>query len=108
MTDDNIMKLVWLIVAGGIAYLWWGKREDKKTLDRHTMEITTLQSTSVTEEKVRDIIIESIALALTPVTGSLNEIKDLVVANTVITKGLQSRADYEDGYRQAKKDLEEE
>ncbi len=103
---DEFMGWVFkALIAGVMSFLWWGKREDKKTLDTHSMAITKLQSQAVTEDKVREIVTEVTHNAIGPMSAGIAEIKKLVLANTDITKELQIKMATQEGYQRAIKEL---
>ena len=103
--DDLIGWFFKLIIAGIMSFLWWGKREDKKTLKTHSEDIVKLQSQAVTEDKVREIVTDVTRTAINPITEAIAELKILVVANTDITKQLQIKMAVQDGYHQAMQEL---
>lgn len=103
--DDLIGWFFKLIIAGIMSFLWWGKREDKKTLNTHGEDIVKLQSQAVTEDKVREIVTDVTRTAITPIHEAIAEIKTLVVTNTDITKQLQIKMAVQEGYQQAKKEM---
>jgi hypothetical protein len=105
--DDLIGWFAKLMIAGIMSFLWWGKREDKKTLQTHGEYIIKLQSQAVTEEKVREIVTEVTRNAIDPIHEAVTEIKSLVIANTEITKQLQIKMAVNEGYQKALTDMKE-
>jgi hypothetical protein len=103
--DDLIGWFFKLIIAGVMSFLWWGKREDKKTLQTHGEYIVKLQSQAVTEEKVREIVTDVTRTAITPIHDAMAEIKTLVLANTELTKQMQIKMAVNEGYQQAIKEM---
>lgn len=103
--DELAGWLFKVTLAGAMSFLWWGKKKEKELLDDHTKKIIELKSTAVTEDKVREIVTEVTANAMTPMMESISEIKHLVTDNTSITKGMQLKMAEQEGYQKALKEL---
>jgi hypothetical protein len=104
--DDLIGWFFKLMIAGLMSFFWWGKREDKKILSSHSEAIVKLSTQMVTEDKVREIVTEVTAIAMSPVADALAEIKRVVIENSVLTKELQIKMATQDGYNLAVKELQ--
>lgn len=94
-----------MIIAGVMSFLWWGKKEDKKLLEAHSEEIVRLKSTSVTEDKVREIVTEVTTTAINPMLAKMDDIRHVVMDNAATTKQMQIKMAEQDGYRKAVKEL---
>lgn len=107
--ESTIVKWLLSIVAGvwglASAYFLWLKKEDKKKLDKHETDIKELQSTAVTEDKVRNIVTDTINKAVLPMCKDMAEIKELVRTNTETTKQVQLKMAEQEGYQKAVKEL---
>lgn len=103
--DDLISWFFKLTIAGVMSFLWWSKREDKKLLESHTEEIVKLKSSSVTEEKVREIVTEVTNTAIHPMVETMAEIKKMVLENTSVTKSVQIKLAEQEGYQRALKEM---
>lgn len=103
--DDLIGWFFKLMIASVISFLWWGKREDKKTLNTHSEAIVMLKTQAVTEDKVREIVTEATKNAIGPIHETMIEVKTLVMANTTVTKELQLKLAVQEGYQKAMKEM---
>ncbi len=92
-------------IVGGMSFLWWGKKEDKKLLANHSKDIVRLQAGMVTEDKVRDIVTEFGATTIMPMHSTINEIKELVTLNTKMTNKLEIKMATQEGYQQAFREM---
>lgn len=88
-----------------LSWLGWLFRTQSKKVDDHDREIAELKSLSVSEDKVREIVKETIDTAVDPIHDSIKRIEDLVRSNTEIVKQLELRAAREEGRQELLKEL---
>jgi hypothetical protein len=93
------------ILTGIVGLLSWLFRTEKTKIDNHEKEIERLKAQAVTEDKVREIVTESINTAVYPIRDDISEIKELVKRNTLMTEQLQIKVAQQEGYQQAVKEF---
>lgn len=96
-----------LILVLGYMFKNEKKRIDDhgSALEEHSKELERIKSNAVTEDKVREILNESITAGVTPLYHAMDELKHLVKTNTDLTNRLQLDFARQEGYRQAEKEL---
>jgi hypothetical protein len=93
------------ILSSIVGLLSWLFRTEKTKIDNHEKEIERLKAQAVTEDKVREIVTESINTAVYPIRDDIREIKELVKRHTLMTEQLQIKVAQQEGYQQALKEF---
>jgi len=108
--DDLVGWFFKLIVGAFISYSAWVHKKDKEHFREHDRAIIKLQSTSISEDKVRSIVKEEINSVredlkedMIDLKGDLKEIKSLVLENINIVNDIRLERAKEQGYKEALK-----
>lgn len=100
-----IMKILLMFLAALVTFLGFVIKSEKTKIDRHEQEIEKLKAQAVSEDKVREIVTESMCAAVVPIREDMTEIKELVKECSLTVKQLEIRVASQEGYQQAIKEL---
>jgi septal ring factor EnvC (AmiA/AmiB activator) len=96
-----LFKGIVTLCAVLISWLGWLFKTQSKKVDDHDREIAELKAQAVTEDKVREIVIES----LQPMREDISEIKDILKTTASTVKDVETRMARQEGYQEALREI---
>lgn len=103
--DDFIGWFFKVSLGAVLALFGWLFKAEKSRIDDHAKEISMLKSSSVSEDKVREIIRETVDTALIPMREDLQEIKRVTGESALNIKQMEIEMARQEGYRKAEREM---